>query len=104
MDLPQDQVHFEAFEIAATGDPFTAELLSSQKTIEVSSSKTLLEALREAGIEVPSSCEAGNCGTCRVNVAKGRVDHRGTGLLDSDKEIAMLACASRGVGSIVLEL
>ncbi|EXJ89314.1 hypothetical protein A1O3_02380 [Capronia epimyces CBS 606.96] len=102
--LADEQVHFEAFAIPTTGDPFTADLVVSKKTVEVPSTQTLLEALRDAGIDVPSSCEAGSCGTCRVNVARGRIDHRGTGLLDSDKEFAMLACSSRGVGHIELEL
>jgi MOSC domain-containing protein YiiM/ferredoxin-NADP reductase len=102
--LAEEQIHFEAFAITTSGDPFTAALLTSQKTIQVPATRSLLEALREAGIDVPSSCEAGSCGTCRVQVAKGRIDHRGTGLLESDKASAMLACSSRGIGHIELEL
>ncbi|EXJ62439.1 hypothetical protein A1O7_02874 [Cladophialophora yegresii CBS 114405] len=102
--LAEEQIHFEAFAVTTSGDPFTAALLTSQKTIQVPARRSLLEALREAGIDVPSSCEAGSCGTCRVQVAKGRIDHRGTGLLESDKASAMLACSSRGIGHIELEL
>lgn len=101
--VPKSQVHFETFS-ATTGDPFTAELAVSKETLEVPSSKSLLEVLREAGIDVPSSCEVGNCGTCRVDVIEGKVDHKGSGLLDSDKDCAMLSCVSRGVGKIVLGL
>jgi len=41
-----------------------------------------------------------------VGVKKGRIDHRGTALLDLEKEEgnAMLSCVSRGIGHIILEL
>lgn len=97
-------LHFEKFEISTSGDPFTAELADSKKTIEVEGEMTLLDALREAGLDIPSSCEAGNCGTCRVGVKKGRVEHRGTGLMEDEKCSAMLSCVSRGIGTIVLDL
>ncbi|KAL6248594.1 hypothetical protein RBB50_004849 [Rhinocladiella similis] len=102
--MSQANLHFEQFEVATSGDPFTAELADSGETIEVQGEKTLLDALREAGLDVPSSCEAGNCGTCRVVVKSGRVEHRGTGLMEDEKASSMLSCVSRGVGTIVLDL
>ncbi|KAL1867778.1 hypothetical protein Plec18167_008524 [Paecilomyces lecythidis] len=102
--ISPDHIHFEAFEIATSGDPFTAEIATTKKTIQVDECQTLLDALRESGLEIPSSCEAGSCGTCRVGYLKGRIDHRGTGLLESEKDFALLSCASRGVGHVVLDL
>jgi ferredoxin len=55
-------------------------------------------------LDVDSSCEVGNCGTCKVDVCAGRVEHRGTGLLEAEKAAAMLSCVSRGIGTIVLDL
>lgn len=111
LGIPDTRIHQEAFSIDASGDPFTAETTKSNKKIEVGSRQSLLDALREAGLEVASSCEAGNCGTCRVRVKCGRVLHKGTGLEDDDKagyeeneEGDMLACVSRAVGTIALEL
>jgi ferredoxin len=46
----------------------------------------------------------GNCGTCRISVVEGRVEHRGVGLPESEKEEAMLSCVSRGVGRVVVEI
>ncbi|KIX92414.1 uncharacterized protein Z520_11889 [Fonsecaea multimorphosa CBS 102226] len=97
-------LHFETFEVATSGDPFVAELGDSGRTLSVAGEKTLLDALREAGLEVSSSCEAGNCGTCRVGVRSGSVEHRGTGLMENEKSSAMLSCVSRGIGTIVLDL
>lgn len=104
LHIEDKQVHMEQFTITTSGDPFTAELKQSKKTLEVGAEQTLLDVLKQAGLDVDSSCEVGNCGTCRIDVVGGRVDHKGTGLLEEEKCGAMLACVSRGVGRIVLDL
>jgi MOSC domain-containing protein YiiM/ferredoxin-NADP reductase len=101
--MTQDEVHYEAFQIATSGDPFTVELKQSKKTLEVPAEKTLLQVLRDAGLEVESSCEAGNCGTCRIEVCGGAVEHRGSALSEEDKGKAMLSCVSRGVKHILID-
>ncbi|KAJ5912293.1 hypothetical protein N7504_001176 [Penicillium tannophilum] len=102
--FPERNVHFESFQASTTGDPFTAELAESKEKVEVMGGESLLDALRAAGFDLPSTCEAGNCGTCRVGVRNGRIEHRGTGLLENEKDSAMLSCVSRGIGHIVLDL
>ncbi|KZM27270.1 uncharacterized protein EKO05_0010643 [Ascochyta rabiei] len=104
LSIPESLVHKEAFTVTTSGDPFTAELQSSNKTIEVGATQTLLDVLKEVGMAIDSSCEVGNCGTCRVDVLDGRIEHKGTGLLDEEKDKSMLACVSRGVGRIILGL
>lgn len=99
-----ERLHFEAFETDTTGDPFTAELAESHKTIQVASHQSLLDVLRETGFDIPSSCEVGNCGTCRVGLKSGRVEHRGTGLTPEEKAEELLSCVSRGIGCIVLDI
>jgi MOSC domain-containing protein YiiM/ferredoxin-NADP reductase len=102
--VPDSSVHLEQFTVTASGDPFTVELKESKRTIEVGVTQSLLDALRAAGMDVDASCEAGNCGTCKVEVCAGRVEHKGTGLLEDEKGESMLSCVSRGVGRIVLDL
>jgi MOSC domain-containing protein YiiM/ferredoxin-NADP reductase len=102
--MPDASVHFEQFVVATSGDPFTAELKQSGKTLEVGPTQSLLDVLRDVGMDIDSSCEVGNCGTCTVRVCSGRVEHRGTGLGDDEKKDSMLSCVSRGVGRIVLDL
>ncbi|OKL59587.1 hypothetical protein UA08_05351 [Talaromyces atroroseus] len=104
LGIASGSLHFENFGIATSGDPFTAELVESNMTIEIEGEKTLLDTLREAGFDIASSCEAGNCGTCRVGVRNGRIEHRGSGLAEDEKCSAMLSCVSRGIGTIALEL
>lgn len=102
--VPDDSVHLEQFTINTSGDPFTAELKKGKKTIEVGATQTLLDALRAVGMDMDSSCEVGNCGMCKVDVCSGKIDHKGTALLDEEKDDSMLSCVSRGVGRIMLDL
>jgi ferredoxin len=98
-----DEIHYEAFQIGTSGDPFTVEVKTTGQLLTVGGEKTLLQTIREAGLEVESSCETGNCGTCRVELCEGKVDHRGSGLSVEDKATAMLSCVSRGIGHIVID-
>ncbi len=102
LSIPDTLVHREQFTVTTSGDPFTVELKQSKQVLEVGATQTLLDVLKDAGLEIDSSCEVGNCGTCKVDVCRGRVEHKGTGLLDEEKCGAMLSCVSRGIGRIVL--
>jgi ferredoxin-NADP reductase len=107
--VPESEVHYEAFEADVGGDPFEVvvekEGEDKSKMLNVEGEETLLEVLEKAfGDVVASSCGVGNCGTCRVRVKCGKVEHRGTALTGEDKEKEMLTCVSRGVGRIVIEL
>ena len=92
-------VHFEAFSEAEThkpdDKPFKVRLAKSGKVIEVPVSKTILEVLREAGLEVPSSCETGTCGTCRTKLLAGEADHRDLVLADHERKDQIMICVSR---------
>lgn len=81
MGVPAAQVRAEAFEAAkhgpgthAAGGPFTLELTASGKSVTVPPGATLLEAAEAAGVDIPSSCRAGVCQTCRTKVVSGDVD------------------------------
>ncbi|KAL8392274.1 hypothetical protein RB595_002463 [Gaeumannomyces hyphopodioides] len=117
--LGEREVHFEAFEADASGDPFEADVVvkaatataaekeeERQVTLQVGAEETLLEAMqKQFGVDaVPSSCEVGNCGTCRIRLRAGQVDHRGTAMTEAEKAGHMLPCVSRGVGRIVVEI
>ncbi|KAL8418858.1 hypothetical protein RB594_002168 [Gaeumannomyces avenae] len=112
------EVHFEAFEADASGDPFEAVVVKKaaaakeeekkEVTLQVGAEETLLEVMqKEFGVgAAPSSCEVGNCGTCKIRLVAGQVDHRGTAMTEDEKKAAghMLPCVSRGVGRIVVEI
>jgi vanillate O-demethylase ferredoxin subunit len=109
---PEEQVHREYFAAAAqpaglSAGEFEVQLASTGKTYRVPADKSITNLLREHGIEIPTSCEEGVCGTCLTHVLEGEPDHRDMFL--SKKERArndqILPCCSRAVSSkLVLDL
>ncbi|MFK8080456.1 MAG: Rieske 2Fe-2S domain-containing protein [Granulosicoccus sp.] len=105
-----DQIHFEYFSNARTTDDsraFQIELSRSGLTLDVPSGVSLLHVLREHNVAVPSSCEQGACGTCRVAVLAGEPDHQDVYLSDSEKARGncLMSCVSRAVSkSLVLDI
>ena len=105
------RVHFEWFSAPArdhTGDAaFDVELRRSGLMLAVPPDRTILQVVREAGVDVPSSCEQGVCGTCEVPLLEGEADHRDL-LLSSDERAAnrsMMICCSRARSKrLVLDL
>ncbi|KAG5928609.1 hypothetical protein E4U42_000323 [Claviceps africana] len=104
--IPPSEVHYEAFTAETSGDPFDVEVAHPNGTrlLHVGPDETLLDVLRRDFPDAPSSCEVGNCGTCKVVVRAGRVHHRGTALSAEEKHSAMLACVSRGIGQVAISL
>ncbi len=95
-------VHFEAFSEAEThkptDKPFKVKLARSGDVLEVPTDKTILEVLREHGLEVPSSCETGTCGTCRTKLLAGEADHRDLVLAEHERKDNIMICVSRAKG------
>jgi ferredoxin-NADP reductase/predicted pyridoxine 5'-phosphate oxidase superfamily flavin-nucleotide-binding protein len=74
------------------GRPVRVILQRSGKTIDVKASESILDAVEDAGVDAPSSCRSGTCGTCAVKVLAGEVEHRDTALSDEERERAGLMC------------
>ncbi len=73
------------------------EFSPSGKAVQVPPQTELLDAARQADVEVQSSCGGkGTCGQCIVRVARGEVDSRSLGLLPAAAvaEGHVLACAT----------
>ena len=92
-------VHFEAFSEAEThkadDKPFKVKLARSGTVLDVPTTKTILEVLRDHGLDVPSSCETGTCGTCRTKMLAGEADHRDLVLADHERKDTIMICVSR---------
>jgi ferredoxin len=89
------------------GEGFAVELARQHRTIQVNPSTTILEALRGSGVDMPSSCEQGICGTCETAVLAGDIDHRDNILTDEEKRDGrtMMVCVSRCAGRrLVLDI
>jgi vanillate O-demethylase ferredoxin subunit len=105
---PAESIHVERFGAGPRkGDEsFEAVCQRSGKTVQVGATEHLLDCLEHAGIEVPFGCRAGSCGTCEVGVLAGTIIHRDTVLSAAERAEGkkLLACVSRGKGSITLDL
>ncbi|MFP3461048.1 PDR/VanB family oxidoreductase [Arthrobacter globiformis] len=100
------RLHFENFTgVAPIGDfsgPFTARWAPTGDTFQVPEDATLLNAMLAAGIEWPSSCNAGTCGTCKLTLIHGDADHRDAILTEEEQGNWFTPCVSRGDGLLEL--
>ncbi|MBF6621684.1 MAG: oxidoreductase [Patulibacter sp.] len=86
---------------------FEVELAASGTTLTVAPDQSIAEALDEAGIDVPTSCREGTCGTCETAVLEGVPDHRDSFLSEEEQadNASMMICCSRSAGPrLVLDL
>ena len=77
---PAEQLHYEFFssDVApgASDESFEVKLASSGRIVVVPKDQTVVQALAAAGVELPTSCEQGVCGTCLTRVLEGVPDHK----------------------------
>ncbi|WP_019927416.1 PDR/VanB family oxidoreductase [Nocardia sp. BMG111209] len=96
-------LHLERFQPAdVVADPaangaFEVELRYAGTVVQVAAGQSVLSALQRAGVDVPSSCEEGTCGSCETTVLDGEVDHRDSVLNDEERAAGhtMMLCVSR---------
>lgn len=107
---PEGRVNFEDFKpvevVRADDEPFEVELRKSGATLTVPANRSILEAIRDAGLNTVSSCESGTCGTCKTRLLEGEADHRDMVLMDEEKANNLMICVSRACpgGRLVLDL
>lgn len=106
---PDTAIHFESFgadtKPHADDKPFEVLLQRSGQRVEVAARQTILDALRAVQVSVPSSCESGTCGSCKVRLLEGEADHRDLVLLPEEKADHVMVCVSRAKGNcLVLDL
>lgn len=90
---------------ASSASSFEVVLASTQESFKVPEDKSILDVLRVNGYDIPSSCEVGLCGTCRVRYLEGTPDHRDLVLQDDEKAQELLVCCSRSLSkTLVLDL
>ncbi len=109
-DWPARQIHFEYFTpraTAAVSGGFTVALARSKHEFHIPPGRTILQVLREAGIEVSSSCEEGICAACETRVLEGVPDHRDSILSDEERasgRTMMVCCSGSKSLRLVLDL
>lgn len=107
---PSEAVHFEYFKNESARDDssaFDVTLARRDLTLRIDAGVSLLDGLRRAGVDLPSSCEQGACGTCIATILEGEPDHQDVYLKASERAAGdrLLTCVSRARGGrLVLDL
>lgn len=108
---PEEQLHYEFFSASTAlredDGGFDVEIASSGRVIRVPADKTVTQALEAEGIDIPTACEQGVCGTCLTGVLQGEIDHRDLYLTPEEQaqNKQFLACCSRAKSKcLVLDL
>ena len=81
------------------------EIQSTGQKISVTRSESLIDALARSGIEIPTSCQSGLCGTCKTRYVSGDVEHGDCILSDAEHQEYLTPCISHiKSGTLVLDL
>ncbi len=78
----------------------------SGKEINCDSEQFILDVAELEGVDIPSSCRSGSCGTCKQKLLAGEVKYEGEpdALDDSEKAQGfILTCISHPVGKVVID-
>ncbi|MGC1584670.1 MAG: 2Fe-2S iron-sulfur cluster-binding protein, partial [Rhodomicrobium sp.] len=77
------------------------------ESVEVADGQTMLDACLRAGIYLPHACGHGLCGSCKVDVVEGDVDHGAASsfaLMDFEREGGKtLTCAASLLSDVTIE-
>lgn len=83
------------------------KLVPTGEQFEVERDESILDAALRAGINLPHSCKAGRCGSCRARLTSGRVRYprgRPPALSDAEeREGYALLCQARADGALSVE-
>lgn len=108
LGIAKDRIQIEHFtaEHSDKDSALVLELAYSNKLINVNSDQSLLNAVREAGVNASFDCCVGDCGSCAVKILGGEAEHRDHVLSEAQKAEGLIClCVSRAKGDkLVLAL
>ncbi|MCL4768046.1 MAG: PDR/VanB family oxidoreductase [Hyphomicrobiaceae bacterium] len=100
---PPHCVHFEHFaateltseDAAWDKKPFKIKIARTGQVVNVPARVGAVDALRNAGYEIETSCLEGYCGTCITRYTEGDPVHRDTVLSAADRKSYVMLCRAR---------
>ncbi|MDM0050495.1 PDR/VanB family oxidoreductase [Variovorax sp. J22R115] len=105
---PDANLHREYFAGVATAlasdSNFEVRVASTGLSCQIPAGKTVIEVLAAHGVEIPTSCEAGVCGTCLTRVLEGTPEHRDSFLTDAERAAndQFTPCCSRALSPLLV--
>ena len=103
-DRRPDRLQFETFASGGRFAPedFAVRVRDRDCELTVRRNRTMLDALRDEGVDMMWDCLRGECGLCACEVieVEGELDHRDVFLSEEEKEEGetIITCVSRAVG------
>jgi len=104
---PEDRVHLEYFAAPSSSasdiedQPFVLRLAGRGIDVPVGPDQTAVDALHDLGIEVPTSCAQGVCGTCVVAWTAGEPEHRDHCLSATERRQKVALCCCRAKSGLL---
>ena len=90
---------------SAGSEELVIEVQSSGQKITLTRSESIIDALARSGIEIPTSCQSGLCGTCKTRYISGEVEHGDCILSDTEHQEYLTPCISHiKSGTLLLDL
>lgn len=90
---------------SAGSEELVIEVQSSGQKITLTRSESIIDALARSGIEIPTSCQSGLCGTCKTRYISGEVEHGDCILSDAEHQEYLTPCISHiKSGTLLLDL
>jgi ferredoxin len=90
------------------GGVYTITLSPVGNTVPCSPEETVLAAILRSGASVMYGCRGGGCGTCKMRVISGHVEHgrcSAAVLLEEEKESGwFLSCQARALTDLTIDL
>ena len=83
---------------------FSVKLARSGRLVTVRTGESVLDALTAAGVDMPSSCQQGVCGTCLTRVLEGEPEHWDMYLTPEEQEAndQFCPCVSRSRSPVLV--
>ncbi len=111
--IPNDQIFTEDFELVKDPKDFeeietqnvTLVFQGKENVLEVVKGKSILETALDANIELPYSCQTGNCSTCKGKLKEGALKMIGLReeRTDLEKDEYLLCCSHPADGNVYIE-
>ena len=81
---------------------FRVRLAKSGLEFVIPEDRSIARVLQAAGVDLPTSCEQGVCGTCRTTYLEGEPEHNDFVLTPREQESELMPCCARARSELLV--